>query len=98
MVSALQCLLLCQGFVQTRYGGALAVPLFIVLAQNRNVRIEGVDRGVPNFKRQSAEDRIRIMGGRYDYTTKLMIQVSTIPLFHISLDPELVAMLLNLES
>lgn len=88
-----QCLLLCLTFVQTRYGGALAVPLFISLAQNRILSVVGMDRGVGNFNRQPAEDRIRVVSGRYDYTTKLMIQVSiALPLFLIRLDPDLDAM------
>lgn len=67
-----------MGFLQTRYGDPLAVPLFIILAQNRNLSIVGVDRGVGSFIRQSAEARIRIVSGRYDHTTKLMIQVTTV--------------------
>ena len=66
--------------LQTRYGGALAIPLFIALAQNRSLNIVGVDRGVGSFQRKPAEDRIRIVSGRYDCTNKLMIQVSSLPL------------------
>lgn len=72
------------GVLQIYYGDALAVPLFIILAQNRNLSIVGVDRGVGSFIRQSAEARIRIVSGRYDHTTKLMIQVTTAPLSAIS--------------
>ena len=93
------CVILCRrgllrglDFVQTRYGGALAVPLFTFLAQSRSGYIVGVDRGTGNFNRQSPEDRIRIVSGRYDFATKLMIQVGTDPLSHISLDPDLVAL------
>lgn len=96
MVLCRRCLLRGLCLVQTRYGGALAIPIFIFLARSRNLSIVGVDRGVGNFNRQSAEDRIRIMSGRYDYSTKLLIQVSTLPLSCPSLGPDLVAMHLYL--
>ena len=60
--------------VQTQYGIALAVPLFIALAQNRHLSVIGVDRGVGSFEKKPAEDRIRIVSGRYDHANKLMVQ------------------------
>ena len=63
--------------MQTQGGRALAVPLFVVLAQNRALHIVGQDRGVgqvdPTLR---AEDRIRVVSDRFDQANRLLVQAS----------------------
>ena len=63
--------------MQTQSGRALAVPLFVVLAQNRALHIVGQDRGVgqvdPTLR---AEDRIRVVSDRFDQANRLLVQAS----------------------
>ncbi len=63
--------------MQTQSGRALAVPLFVVLAQNRALHIVGQDKGVgqvdPTLR---AEDRIRVVSDRFDQANRLLVQAS----------------------
>ncbi len=63
--------------MQTQCGRALAVPLFVVLAQNRALHIVGQDRGIgqvdPTLR---AEDRIRVVSDRFDQANRLLVQAS----------------------
>jgi len=63
--------------MQTQGGRALAVPLFVVLAQNRALHIVGQDKGVgqvdPTLR---AEDRIRVVSDRFDQANRLLVQAS----------------------
>ena len=64
--------------MQTQCGRALAVPLFVVLAQNRSLHIVGQDRGVgqvdPTLR---PEDRIRVVSDRFDQANRLLVQASS---------------------
>ena len=63
--------------MQTQGGRALAVPLFVVLAQNRALHIVGQDKGIgqvdPTLR---AEDRIRVVSDRFDQANRLLVQAS----------------------
>lgn len=68
---------------QTSHGKPLAVPLFILLAQNRQMHIKLVDKNGGEFvaprqqplEAQLAESRVRTVCDRYDQMNKVMIQV-----------------------
>ncbi|DBB02120.1 TPA: hypothetical protein ACH3X3_011159 [Trebouxia sp. C0006] len=66
---------LCAALTSTQGGRALAVPLFVVLAQNRALHIVGQDKGVgqvdPTLR---AEDRIRVVSDRFDQANRLLVQ------------------------
>ena len=54
----------------------MAIPLFILLAQNRSLRIIGQDRGVGSVDaRLKPEDRIRVVSDRFDHANRVLIQV-----------------------
>lgn len=62
--------------LQKQQGRPLAVPLFVVMAQNRSLHILGQDRGLGNVDaRLKPEDRIRVVSDRFDQANRLLIQV-----------------------
>lgn len=70
--------------MQTSYGRPLAIPMFILLAQNRHMLIRSVDKGVGDMvpprpgqpvTPQPAESRVRTVCDRYDQMNKIMVQV-----------------------
>ena len=71
--------------MQTSYGRPLAIPLFILLAQNRHMLIRSVDKGVGELgpprpgqpvAPQPAESRVRTVCDRFDQMNKIMVQVT----------------------
>ena len=81
--------------MQTQCGRALAVPLFVVLAQNRALHIVGQDRGVgqvdPTLR---PEDRIRVVSDRFDQANRLLVQASLCTPYIAGLLPKLPVTLL----
>ncbi|KAA6416485.1 MAG: hypothetical protein FRX49_13545, partial [Trebouxia sp. A1-2] len=68
---------LCGALTSTQSGRALAVPLFVVLAQNRALHIIGQDRGVGQVDLTlRPEDRIRVVSDRFDQANRLLVQAS----------------------
>ncbi|DBA74789.1 TPA: hypothetical protein ACH3X2_009311 [Trebouxia sp. C0005] len=66
---------LCGALTSTQSGRALAVPLFVVLAQNRALHIIGQDRGVGQVDLTlRPEDRIRVVSDRFDQANRLLVQ------------------------
>lgn len=63
--------------LQKEHGAPLAVPLFVILAQNRALHVIGEDRGVGNVDGwKKPEDRIRVVSDRFDQANKLLVQAS----------------------
>ncbi|KAL0019528.1 hypothetical protein WJX77_005771 [Trebouxia sp. C0004] len=66
---------LYSALTSTQCGRALAVPLFVVLAQNRALHIVGQDRGIGQVDPMlRAEDRIRVVSDRFDQANRLLVQ------------------------
>lgn len=66
---------LIHALTMTECGFPLAVPLFVLLAQNRSLRIIGQDRGVGSVEaRLKPEDRIRVVSDRYDHANRTLLQ------------------------